>query len=412
MRSSLLLPLALGYGWLFSPESLVIIGNSAGNLGWLSIPLFALVALIFSICNRTIIRSKKAFTKSCELNILKQSIGNIPAASLTLSSSFPLLVLAGSALLVTSGYTFNEVFLYWFPNFGFAFLLLGLLTLVQFLPIKYLQRLQLCFVSLAALGILSLGIYGSFTPAKPLVEILQQPGQISAATLSSALLLLLFAGSNLFQEKEGSFFPVPLIAVLVFMFWIFASLAHVDTERLASSTIPYMTASRKILGDTGRQIMGLVVISGSCAAVTGLMLLCRQQITDLAREHLVPQFMAKGGQRWLLPPLMAIASGICMATGLAGDELLEVLLKSALLLWLLHYCCVSLSAALLLKNESQTLPLPALLAPTLLLVGWFAIIFSSPYKTETLIFIISSLVASACLAAVWFFSNPRKKDTP
>ncbi len=412
MKSPLLLSLALGCGWLFSPESLVIIGNSAGHLGWTTIPLLALISLVFSVCNRTINSSGRSFTESNKLSLLQQSIGKIPAASLTLASCFPLLVLAATALLVTSGYTFNEVFLYWFPNFGFAFMLLALLTLAQFLPIKHLHRLQLSFVSLAAIGICILGIYGSFTPAKPLAEILQQPEPLSSAAVSSTLLLFLFTGSNLFQEKEGSFSKVPLIAVLVFMFWIFASLAHVDVERLASSTIPYMTASRKILGDTGRQIMGLVVISGSCAAVTGLMLLCRQKVTDLARQQLAPQFLAKGGQRWLIPPLVAIATGICMATGLAGDELLEVLLKSALLLWLLYYCCVSLSAAFIIQNQLQVLPLPALLAPFLLLAGWLTIIISSPHKTEILIFIISSLVASGCLSALWFFSNPRKKDTP
>ncbi len=412
MRSPLLLSLALGCGWLFSPEALVITGNAAGQLGWLTIPLLALLALLFTVCRQTINSSRRSFADSSELSILQQSIGKIPAASLTLASCFPLLVLAATALLVTSGYTFNEVFLYWFPNFGFAFMLLALLTCAQFLPIKYLHRLQFCFVSLAATGICILGIYGSVTPAKPLAEILQQPQQLSATTLSSALLLLLFAGSNLFQEKESRFSPVPLIAVLVFMFWIFASLAHVDAERLASSTIPYMTASRKILGDTGRQIMGLVVISGSCAAVTGLMLLCREKITDLASQQLAPQFLATRGQRWLLPPLVAITTGSCMATGLAGDELLEILLKSALLLWLLYYCCLSLSATFLLKNKLQTLPLPALLAPLLLLAGWLIIISSSPHTTEILIFISSSLVASTCLAAFWFFSNPRKKDTP
>ncbi len=410
MKSPLLLSLALGCGWLFSPEVLVIVGNSSGNLGWLAIPLLALVTLIFSFNANSINNALQSDAHNNELSLLRKSIGTIPAGALSIASCLPLLILAATALLVTSGYTFNEVFLYWFPNFGFAFLLLGLLTLLQFLPVKQVYRVQLLFVGLAGLGIFILGIYGTLTPAKPMSTVFQLPQQISANSLSSALLLLLFAGSNLFQGKKNGFPYVALIALLVLLPWMFASLAHVSPERLASSTIPFMTASRKIMGDTGRQIMGMVVIMGSCAAFTGLTLLCRQKITELSQEKMAPLFLGKGGQRWLLPSLVAVTVAACMATGLAGDELLETLLRSALLLWLLYYGFVSFAAIFSTRTERGAFAVTPFFAPLILSAGLMAILFNSSHTMEILRFITFFLVASSCVATLLVFIHSNKED--
>ena len=410
MNSPLLLSLALGCGWLFSPEALVIAGNSTGNLGWLAIPLLALAALIFSFNANSINSALQSDTHNNELSLLRKSLGTIPAGALSIASCLPLLILAATALLVTSGYTFNEVFLYWFPNFGFAFLLLGLLTLLQFLPLKQVYNVQLCFVGLAGLGIFILGVYGTLTPTKPMSTIFQLPQQISASSLSSALLLLLFAGSNLFQGKKSGFPYVAIIALLVLLPWMFASLAHVNPERLASSTIPFMTASRKIMGDTGRQVMGIVVIMGSCAAFTGLTLLCRQKLVELSQEKIAPIFLEKGGQRWLLPPLVAVVVGACMATGLAGDELLETLLRSALLLWLLYYCLVSVAAIFSLQSEKGAFAITPFIAPLSLGMALVAILLNSSHTMEMFKFIVALLVASSSLATLLVFIHPRKKD--
>ncbi len=410
MNSPILLSMALGCGWLVSPEALVIVGNSAGNLGWLAIPLLALTALVFSFNANTINSALQSDLYNNELNLLRDSIGTIPAGALIIASSFPLLILAATALLVTSGYTFNEVFLYWFPNFGFAFLLLGLLTLLQFLPLKHIYRVQLLFVSLAVLGILVLGIYGTLTPDKAISTIFQKPVQLSITSLSSALLLFMFAGSNLFQGKKNNSPKVALFALLVFLPWIFASLAHVDPERLASSTIPFMTASRNIMGDAGRQIMGMVVIMGSCAAFTGITLLCRQKLSELSLEKMAPLFAADSGQRWVLPPLVAIAVGACMATGLAGDELLEILLRSALLLWLFYYCFVSLSAISAIKREQQPVSATAYIAPLILCAGLAAILFGSAHTMKIFQFVFILLAASSCFATLLVFIHPQKKE--
>jgi hypothetical protein len=409
MKLPLLLSVALGCGWLFSPEVLTIIGNSTGNLGWLCIPLLALTAALFSFTNNTVNCALQSDQHNNEVSLLEGSIGKYLASTLSISSCFPLLIIAATALLVTSGYTFNEVFLYWFPNFGFAFLLLGLLTLLQFLPLQQVYKVQLFFVALAGTGIFVLGVYGTLTPAKPLVTIFQTPTQISAANLSSALLLLLFAGSNLFTGSKNNFSKVALLALLVFVPWIFASLAHVNPERLASSTIPFMTTSRKIMGETGRQIMGMVLIMGSCAAFTGLSLLCRQKLTELSQEKMIPLFMEKGGQRWLFPVLVAISVGACMAKGLAGDELLETLLRSALVLGLLYYCLVSFSGIIAMKKKQLTESITSYIAPLLLSAGLTIVLIASPHTTEMTQIVFGLLIASGCLAALLVFIHHQKR---
>ncbi len=399
MKHSFVLSLALGSGWLLCPESLVIAGNSAGQLGWLTLPLLAAVALLFVVCGRLLNHPLLPSTDSKEFQILQGLTGTIPAAGIIIAACIPLVVLAATALLVTSGYTFNEVFLYWFPNFGFSFLLLALLTILQFFPEKTIFRAQICFTALAAGGLLVLALYGIAGGGKPVVEVLQQP--VSFSSVSPALLFLLFVGSTVSWNKQTPSFLIPLAGFVLFFLWILASLAYVAPERLASSTIPYMTAARKIMGDPGRQIMGVVVISGTCAAITSLVLLSRHMLAKIISKEMTTGLLTEKAQRWIFPPLIALSTGLLMATGLAGDELLEVLLRAALILWLFYYSFVYLSALIWIKKKSQPISLPAGIGTLILMISLFTLVINNPHTIEICIFIFSTLGISSLLAAVW-----------
>ncbi|MCF8057473.1 MAG: hypothetical protein K9K37_12660 [Desulfocapsa sp.] len=408
MNSAYLLQLALGCCWLLCPEALVIAGNAAGQMGWFALPLLAVAALIFSASNRLLHNPHLPAVPGKEFVILQKSVGKIPAAGLIVASCLPLTILAATALLVTSGYTFNEVFVYWFPNFGFAFLLLALLTILQFFPERTIHRLQFSFVGLAAGGMFLLGLYGTFNTARPVSEILQQPDHFSPG--SAATLLLLFAGSTFFQKKQQPIGLVPATGFVIFFFWTIASLAHVDPDRLVSSTVPYMTVSRKILGNTGRQIMGLVVISGTCAAITGLILYCRQKFSLLVSKEMAPGFLSAKVQRWAFPPVIAVMTSVLLATGLAGDELLEVYLRGALLLWLLYHSLLCLSALLWIKKDSQTIPFPASISTLLLMTGLLTLLLTSPHRMTLSTFILSVLAISGLFTALLYIVN--RKQTP
>jgi hypothetical protein len=400
MKYSFFLSFGLGAGWLLSPESLVIAGNSAGQMGWLTLPVLAAVALLFGLSGKLLHHPLLPTHTGRELLLLQSLTGTIPAAGLTLASSIPLVVLAATALLVTSGYTFNEVFLYWFPNFGFSFLLLTLLTTLQFFPEKILFKAQICFVVLAAAGLLILSLSGTAGTEKPVTQILQQPSGFSSA--SSATLLLLFAGSTLTGDRQRPFL-IPITAFILFFLWILVSLSYVNPERLASSTVPYMTAARKIMGEPGRQIMGGVVISGTCAAITGLLLMSRRMLGNIVHTKNGTLLLSAKKQRWLFPPLIALSTGILMATGLAGDELLEVLLRGALILWLLYYTLLCLSALFRVKEKTQKIPVVYTLTTLILMAALCTLIISNPHRTEMLTFILTILGTSTLLAAVWFF---------
>ncbi len=403
MIHSLFLSLALGAGWLLSPESLVIAGNAAGQMGWMTLPVLAFITLLFTACGNLINSAQVTNTEIKEQLMLQSITGKIPATGFSLAAVIPLLVLAATALLVTSGYTFNEVFLYWFPNFGFSFLLLALLTILQFFSDKVIFRAQICFVSLAAGGLLMLSLYGIATTEIPFGLLFKQHGNFSST--SSATLLLLFVGSSGAGFSNGKQQPsllLPAFGFILFFCWILVSLAAVSPERLTSSTIPYMTAARKIMGDPGRQIMGMVIISGTCAAITGLMLVCRKMLCDIAGITTEGLVSCKK-LRWGFPPLIALISAILMATGLAGDELLEVILRGALILWLLRYALLCLAAIIHIKEHSQTFPLPGAVCTFILMAALFSLIFSNPHRIEMLGFLISMLGISGLLATIWFF---------
>ncbi|MCI5124068.1 MAG: hypothetical protein D3925_06225 [Candidatus Electrothrix sp. AR5] len=407
--------LSLGCCWMLSPESLALVGNIAGQAGWAILIPLALVTLCFMTCahllsNRHLPEQGFPFHK-------KNTASIIGANGLTLAASLPLMIFSATAILVTAGYTFNEVFLYWFPNFGFAFLLLFLLTVLQFFPEKITSGAQVLFIGTAVIGLLFLSFYGILSLGLS-VSAKIVPGQdlpLNAPQLSwhaAALLPLLYVGT-LFpeeQQKTSAQILIPAVGFSLFLLWIAASLNHVSPERLASSDIPYMTAARKIMGEPGRYIMGVIIIAGSCGAVNGFFVLCRRILTGLADQK--TQNLAahkKISRSQLLPLALATCIGGAMAAGLAGEDLLEVLVRAALLLWLTSMILRCIAALLWLHQKKGMLSVPALLSTVLLAITLPSILFGDPEKVQLVLCIFFALSAGLLMAACRFFINKHSR---
>lgn len=257
-------------------------------------------------------------------------------------------ILLATGLTVSSGFVFNEVFVYWFPNFAFAFILLAGLLGLQFLKSAYRDKAQIIFVATVLLGLTVLIIVGLTTGflQERVQATEEQPMGMSALFLPLLFLLgfdmAIFPVSNSLSLSPATVNSVKS-AIAVFaglmIFWIITALLHVDGQRLSGTSIAHLITAREIGGQAGRMIMGGIIIAGTCAAVNALFASVTKSIEYLGEQRMLPRMN-------LLPKLtlsgMVAVSAFLMAKGLAGEELLETLIRAVLLLWLGKYGLITI----------------------------------------------------------------------
>jgi amino acid transporter len=175
------------------------------------------------------------------------------------------------------------------------------------------------------------------------------------------LILLFLRRINHREHADYRALPVItgiVIAALIFSVWGLASIMHTAPGKLAESTIPFTVAARKIFGQNGRLVMGVVLIAGTAGVVNALFIGVSRMLSGMAMEGLLPHWM-KGVEKRSAIPLMLISGGIAilMAMGVAGETEIVLYMKAGLFLWLLHYAAVFLSL-LVLGRRLQNGPQP------------------------------------------------------
>ncbi len=280
-----------------------------------------------------------------EARLIKETLGPVPAIVLPLCSRVLFGLCAVTGILVTAGFAFNEVFLYWLPNFGFSFLMLGFLLSINLLGLSFSEIAQIIFVTITFLGIM-------FLSAAGLTEVESFQSSTNESLSSSmpwaALTgLLLFIGYDLagFGKENANNLLKPMTTGIVlvggmFCLWGTVSVMYVPLESLSGTTIPHIVAAKAILGQKGRILMGIVVIVGTCASVNVLLIAVSRMISGMASQRLLPPFLGKSP----VPPLLLAGSAaLMMALGMAGEPVLEVYIRAGLCFWLLNYGTVHLS---------------------------------------------------------------------
>ena len=114
-------------------------------------------------------------------------------------------------------------------------------------------------------------------------------------------------------------------------------LAFVPAQKLSERAIPHLIAARKILGDTGRIIMGLTIIFGSLAGIHALFTDIVHRVKDLAERKIIPE---KLNRPKTVIILLTLTTGLMMGLGLAGSDVLETLIRFSLILWFLSHVAV------------------------------------------------------------------------
>jgi len=336
-------------GLLVSPEGLTVLGNSAGRAGhWLA--YFVMWAGLIHIL--TAIAYGRIFAQYPgpfgEVRLIRKAFGAIPTVLVPACARVTVAVCTSTALLATAGYVFNEVFLYWFPNLGFSFCLLGVLVLLNVLGMRVAAVGQLVFVGLALGGLLFLSVTGFFEWGNPVP--LRQDGPTPLAHLPQIAVasLLVFVGFDLagfVGEDRGNpakaMMATILLAGLVFSCWGWVSAEYVPLGRLADTSIPHVKAARAVLGETGRICIGIITLAGSCAAVNALLIAVSRMLAIMATEGVLPPFLAMGKNGAATGIFILVAAvAAMMGSGMAGESILEVYIKAGICFWLFHYSVI------------------------------------------------------------------------
>ncbi|MCF8143312.1 MAG: amino acid permease [Deltaproteobacteria bacterium] len=347
---------AFSAGLMLSPEVLIIVGHLAGRMPTVFLLLLGAGALCHtltsSVYSRVVHSQFGRF--SGEAEFIRHALGPRHALVFSLFPRLLMFFCLATSVLATAGYALNEVFVYWFPNLGFSFCLIGLILALNLAGERAVNLGQVLFVSVSILGLLVLVIVGfarldSFGSAAPLVA---SPGHEVLDHLFWPLAVFVGFELSLFSwtGRNPGLFPVRAMvsAILgigsLLALWGLVSLAHVSSERLTESTLPHALAARVIMGQWGRIIMGVAVISSACGAVNVLLASVSRLMSTMAQDGLIPKVLVQIRGFRLVPPLL-LGGGVfaMLGAGMAGKPILSDFTLAATWFWLASYGAMHLS---------------------------------------------------------------------
>jgi amino acid transporter len=354
--------LAFALGVMLSPDTLILLGNTLGHEGRAALSGLLVAGALHVLTVRAYGRlGLHPAAREGESRVLHAAFGPLVATVLPLCARIIYTVAAATGILAIAGYVFNEVFVYWFPNLGFSLCLLGMVVGLNLAGSRVATLAQLSYVALALGGVLGLAVLG-------LLGVGQAPSMSEVTSSSFVTVRSLLAGLLLFVGFELALFTTPytarvtsppgrlmalsiVLAALVWCCWGVVSMRVVAPARLAESTVPHMVAARAIGGASGRVMMGVVVLAGTCAAVHALLSAGSHMLAGMAGHGLLPAWL---GWRQARPALLVLAAGPAMmlAMGMAGEPETEVYTRAGVLFWLLLYAAMHL--AVLMAPRRQT----------------------------------------------------------
>lgn len=418
MVRSLLTTGSLTLCWLFSPDSLVLAGNSTGKGGWYFLFPYLLALAVSCWAVTVIYRITRHSTIGIQSTIhfpeKFRPISSLVFLSLTLGCCLSLALFIPTGTLVTAGFTFNETFLYWFPNFGFSFLLLAAILLSHLWSEKLPVILQICFFSttVCCLSILTVaGLHsgqefffsiaeGAAKGTDPLQTVVSFWGLFCTA-------LLLFLGYDQGKSFLLSWRYRVLLVVaggLIVGLWCSASLLHVPQSKLAISTTPYILGAREILGQQGRILIGITIICGTFSVVNGLLLMTNR----LLQQQLVstlPQTSALSAllKQRLFATFISILIGCFLVLGLAGEERLETYIFGSLLLWILLTAVRIYAGLYLFRKTGGKTAKAHFYLPVLFLLCFISLLLTHNNPGVLVAYLAVVLISAAAIAAVFLF---------
>jgi hypothetical protein len=381
-------PMAWLMALMLAPHSLALAGTLASHLGAWQLICLVLIGGLFILNAGVPSRIRPTSPISSATLSDRASIVLLLSSRLTTA-------LTGSVILaVSAGFIFNEIFIYWFPNFAFAYLVLTIVVIIQFLGSTAKQWAQVIFTGIAAAGLVVLVLFGLIHD--PTVASIPVKWGAHAGVHSVIALMYLFVGFDLVflspaAQSAATGRKLKLVrtgiigAAIILGLWSLVSIRHVEVDRLGETAVPHVIAAMNLAGPAGLKIIGLVSIAGAFAGINALLTALSQVVTDLRpgprnNDH-QPSVMHRVYHNnrpgfWTLGFGLLIA--LMLAAGLAGTDAVDVMLRAGLIFWMIHHAAANWNVLnknrLFQKWSARTIKMAAKPAPLIgLIMLWLGI---------------------------------------
>jgi len=292
-----------GVGLILGAGIYVLIGEAAGFAGnsmWISFLLGAIVAVFagLSYSELSALYPKAAAEYTFVKNAFKNNFFGFIIGWLTAITS---IIVAATVALGFGGYLTQFIDL---PIVMGAILLIGILSIVNFVGIKESAWANSIFALITAAGLVFI-IFLGFTiePVEP-IDYFEAPNGTTGIILAFVLIFFAFIGfedmANVAEEVKRPKKTIPraiiLSIVITGVIYILVSLSVVrilNWEELAASSAPLADVAHSVLGINGSVTLSLIALFATASTVLITLVAGARILYGMAKSNSLPQFLGR-----------------------------------------------------------------------------------------------------------------------
>lgn len=382
----------IAVGLVVAATTMVSLANNFGNVG----PAFIIPAAVAGVACIFIVMSYAELATA------------IPGAGMIADYTMPAMgrsmsifgVLTGYIVLISAGGACESIIsgmcaevVWGVPHKAFAFALLVLFLLINFLGVEFLGKAQI-ILTVGMMAVLAiLGIGGLLQLGTVAEQIPVEFNPYGWGTVATAMLggIWLYIGieyvcpmsEEIIQPEKNIPRAMILGVVTIFicdMLFGMAIVRYIPLEEIAGSDIPQLLGAEAMYGTAGVTLLAIATIFAGASSADSHMAAVPRMLYGLARDGMLPKIFAYLHPRFRTPWIAILAAFACLSTPLFINVDISVIMtyvSIACVAWLVSYIMVQVDLIILRKKYPKLhRPFKAPLYPLPQIIGIITCIYT------------------------------------
>ena len=351
-----------GTGLILGAGIYVLIGEAAGIAGdavWIS---FVLAAIVAAFAGLSYSELASLFPKAAaEYIFIKNAFkNNFFAFIIGWLTAITSMIVAATVALGFAGYFAQFVEL---PITVIAIVLIGILSLVNFIGIKESSWANTIFAIITAGGLMLIIFLGFSTEPIESINYVETPNGITGIILAFVLIFFAFIGfedmANVAEEVRRPHKTIPraiiLSIIITGIIYILVSISVVrilSWEELASSSAPLADAAHNVLGVNGGITLSLVALFATASTVLITLVAGARILYGMAKSNSLPQFLGKVHSK-TKTPWIAVVGILITSVGFAFVGDIVIVANITVFAVVITFAVINLAVIVLRYTESE-----------------------------------------------------------